>query len=192
MVPLSSSGPVAPLNVRKRSNGSQTSSVEPARHPAIKHSKETLKSKHNVDLSGLTSIGEDTTLLNSTVVRKKRSGWFGRSKKDAEVQQGQPQAQETATEKASAEQPAGSPQSSEFPIRKSRLGGGKKGFSKWIGRMGREKGIDTTVTEAGKCLRVQDCVMEHDLLTPHRHYHDDPPLARLTILILVTVTFEQR
>lgn len=171
MVPPSSSGTVAPLNVRKRSNGSQTSSVEPARHPAVKPSRETLKSKPNLDMSGLTSVDGDTTLMNPSGVRKKRSGWFGRSKKDHGAQDDLPEVSGSPAVKS-----PGSAESSEFPIRKSRLGGGKKGFSKWIGRMGREKGVDTTVAEADTTMMTHHSLDSlFSSLSPSPSSNDNPP-----------------
>ncbi|EME48825.1 hypothetical protein DOTSEDRAFT_162654 [Dothistroma septosporum NZE10] len=175
MVPPSISGTVAPLNVRKRSNGSQTSTVDPARRPTVKPSKDTLRSKHNVDLSGLTSWGEDTTLLSPTVVRKKRSGWFGRSKKGSGAQS---PAQDSTVGQASTVVPPGSAQSSEFPIRKSRLGKGKNGLSKWIGRMSREKGLATTVTETDITTMTHHSLDSlFSSLSPSPSSNDNPPPA---------------
>ncbi|KAK4508136.1 hypothetical protein PRZ48_001874 [Zasmidium cellare] len=172
MVPPSSpAGTVAPLNVRKRSNGSQTSSEGTQPRLTVKTSAEGLSRKATTtDNSGLMSIDEESTMMTPTVVRKKRSGWFGRSKKDAtpeskatptstptaldrlddrqERRQSRILQKHAAPQKALPEEPPMSAQSSEFPIRKKRFGDGKKGFSKWIGRMGREKGVDTTMTEA--------------------------------------------
>lgn len=174
MVPPSSpAGTVAPLSIRKRSNGSQTSSEDTGRRLTVKTSTEALSRKPTItDPSGLMSIDEDSTLMTPTVVRKKRSGWFSRSKKDTapestasaspaataldrlddrqERRQSRILQKSVTQDKTVLEEPPASAQSSEFPIRKNHRFGGKKGFSRWIGRMGREKGVDTTVTEAGE------------------------------------------
>lgn len=173
MVDPSSPANVAPLNVRKRSNGSQLSSDGSHRQPTVKTSVEALnRRQHNTDVSGLHSIDEDSTVTTPTMVRKKRSGWFGRGKKDADVENDttivasptiSPKFEDPTSRRGSRmlqsespgskplpEEPPLSAQSSEFPIRKHRFAGGKKGFAKWIGRMGREKGADTTMTEAGE------------------------------------------
>lgn len=176
VVPPSSPGMVAPLNVRKRSIGDQLN-VDTQRRPTTKASDDTLRRKHfNADVSALASIDEDTAVTTPTIFRRKRSGWFGRSKKDVD-EEAQPRpspseagrsalnrfgeresrrrstflSKDSPNNKSLPEDPPLSGQSSEFPIRKHRFGKSKKGFSKWLGLMGREKGEDTTmVTDPGR------------------------------------------
>jgi serine/threonine-protein kinase HSL1 (negative regulator of Swe1 kinase) len=119
--------------------------------------------------SQLMVIDEDSTLLTTpTIVRKKRSGWFGRNRSELDTEntlassalaglESKPDSRQSQTignvpTVTSPAGPAGSASSSEFPIRKPRFGAGKKGFSRWIGKIGRDRGIDTSTTEAGKSL----------------------------------------
>lgn len=162
VVPPSSSGVVAPLNVRKRSNGSDSSSrVE--RQPSVKRSDERLSHKRTHEtIGGLEAIEEDTTLpAVPTAVHKKRS-WFGLAK-TAEEQNPQRSTQSLTTTTHAQDlkqrrssrvlsKPPPSPlgpghpteqtpsvDSSEFPIRKTRFTGPKRGFAKWLGRKATEK-----------------------------------------------------
>ncbi|CAK4031664.1 serine threonine- kinase HSL1 [Lecanosticta acicola] len=147
VVPPSSPGAIAPLNVRKRSNGSQLSSDDSRRKPTANASLEGMgRKQHDTDVSGLHSIDEDSTLTTPTVVRKKRSGWFGRGKKEDDTE-ADTTAIDTPRQKPLPTEPPLSAQSSEFPVRKHRFVGGKKGFARWIGRMGREKGLESNMTE---------------------------------------------
>jgi len=167
IVPPSSPGAVAPLNVRKRSNGSGASDETQRRLAAHKSNERLTRKRTNEHVGGLTVIDEDSTLLTvstPTLVRKKKSGWFGLAKKaekDASV--GTPSGYEDLDDrmqrrpsndtgqKATPMQPPLSAQSGEFPIRKKRFGGGRKGFSKWLGKMGGEKDDDAMDdTEIGK------------------------------------------
>ena len=166
VVPPSPSGSVAPLNVRKRSNGSGTSSTESQAQVNVKTSNEHLgRRRANDNIGGLAVIDEDSTLPSvppetPTIVRKKRSGWFGLNKKAAE-QETKPSRSSTPEPfrdlddrrerkpsavlvkptvlKSLPPEPPASAQSSEFPIRKPQLGGRKKGLSRWLGRIGGEK-----------------------------------------------------
>lgn len=159
-----SSPAIAPLNVHKRSSVSPASEDNPSlRRLATRQTNGMIEIRPLNDQPQLMVIDEDSTLLTTpTVVRKKRSGWFGRTKKDgegdtdvtlassAEAQQSQTLTPGNTTFGASP--PAGSAISSEFPIRKPRFGAGKNGFSKWIGKIGRDKGGDASTTEAGKSI----------------------------------------
>lgn len=164
VVPPSSPGTVAPLNVRKRSNGSEASD-EIQRRLSVQKSSERLTRKRTTEhIGGLTAIDENSTLTPTpTIVRKKRSGWFGLAKKpEAEStapssvlyddlddrKQGRP-SKGLTKEKVLPDEPPPSAQSSEFPIRKKRFGGGKGGFGKWLGRKAVEKD-ETDVTDLGK------------------------------------------
>lgn len=158
VVPPSSPGTVAPLNVRKRSNGSE-SSQESQRHRTGKASTERLTRKRTNDqIGGLTAIDEDSELPSTpTVLRKKKSGWFGLKKSETDNQDARPRTPgfedlddrkqrrsnrvlgENKVEKALPAEPPLSAQSSEFPLRKKRFAGGKKAFGKWLGRVGGEK-----------------------------------------------------
>jgi hypothetical protein len=162
VVSPSSPGGIAPLNVRKTGSSSPASDETcNMKKPSTKASKETLGRKRTNETSHLMAIDEDSTLLATpTIVRKKRSGWFSRMKKDADTRAdgdstlinatptGAMEDKPTTQGKPLPQEPP-SATSSEFPIRKNRFGNGKNGFSKWIGKMSREKGVDTTMTEPG-------------------------------------------
>jgi serine/threonine-protein kinase HSL1, negative regulator of Swe1 kinase len=164
VIPPSSPGTVAPLNVRKRSNGSEASNETQQRLSAQK-SHEYLVAKRSPDhIGGLTAIDEDSTLpVTPTVVRKKRSGWFGLSKKtdnisptttgtglDDPEERRQRNSRILPQDKALPADPPMSEQSSEFPIRKKRFGGGKGGFGKWLGRKAMEKDVEADATDLGR------------------------------------------
>lgn len=170
IVPPSSPGTVAPLNVRKRSNGSEVSH-EPRHHLRALQSQERLGRKATPETpSSLAPIEEDKILPLQHVLRKKKSGWFGLARKapDPDLI---PSRADTPTalldldgrtkrrsnvlrmpykpEKPLPVEPPGSALSSEFPIRKKRFGSGKKGFSKWLGRVGRSGGEQEEGDTAG-------------------------------------------
>ncbi|KAF7187403.1 putative serine/threonine-protein kinase HSL1 [Pseudocercospora fuligena] len=206
VVPPSSPGTVAPLNVRKRSSGNQLNK-DVQRRPTTKASSDTLRRKHAVaaDVSALESIDEDTTLTTPTLVRKKRSGWFGRIKRDVEEDghPGRPTSKaarsilttsdetdarrrstlltkDSPNSKSLPDEPPLSAQSSEFPIRKHRFGNSKKGFSKWLGRMGREKGDDTTmITEPDTTTMLTNQSLDSlfSSTSPAPSSNDSPPTA---------------
>ncbi|KAK4948967.1 serine/threonine-protein kinase gin4 [Elasticomyces elasticus] len=178
VVAPSSPGTVAPLNVRKRSNGSEASD-ETQRRLTSQRSGERLTRKRTMEtVGGLTAIDEDSTLpATPTVVRKKRSGWFGLSKK-VEASEGQAtpgasmldlddrlQKQSSRTpvmEKVLPEGPPMSGVSSEFPLRKKRFGAGKGGFGKWLGRKLVEKeNLDATEMTAGKPTSSLSLKLDH-------------------------------
>jgi hypothetical protein len=159
MVSSCSPGSVAPLNVRKRpSHGMLEDGIR--KQPVARDSGDaSIMDSHEVETSALESINENSVLTTPTMVRKKRSGWFGRAKKEENL--GTPTQQEkrksvlqlnpTSAGDGSANQPPLSSRSSEFPIRKPRPANDKKGFSKWLGKMRREKAGDTNMTnEPGK------------------------------------------
>ena len=167
VVPPSPSGAVAPLNVRKRSNESEASSSESQRQLKPMMSNDHLSRRRANDKVGrLTVIEEDTTVQQETptVVRKKKS-WFGLNKKAPNIEERKhtepvtPEPWQDAddgkkrrpsrvlikplpSEKALPDDPPLSGQSSEFPIRKKRFAGGKKGFTKWLGRKAVQKDED--------------------------------------------------
>ena len=164
VVPPSSSGTVAPLNVRKRSNDSE-SSGDVGRRLSVKTSDSQFSRRRTREtIGGLTAIDENTAMPASpTLVRKKRSGWFGLAKKETDDssalsgvttpntwenlddrKEGRPSRvlSKPPPAKALPEEPPLSAQSSEFPIRKKRFGGGKSGFSKWLGKIGGNKDED--------------------------------------------------
>ncbi len=177
VVPPSSPGAVAPLNVRKRSNGSEASSG-PRRTLSVKTSTDHLSTRQaNDQHGGLEVIDEDTTLTATpAVVRKKRSGWFELTKKII-TQDRKPSTSATPTsfqerddrqqkrpsrvlskpppEKVVPEEPPGSAQSSEFPIRKDKLFGGKSGLSKWLGKKGNAKTEDDGPSGKLQCPTVR-------------------------------------
>lgn len=162
VVPPSSPGMIAPLSVRKRSNGSEASD-DTIRRLNVRPSYERMNSKRSNDRApapALESIDEDAPLPSPqpAVVRKKKSAWFGLSRKAAEHEllpirpdtptafgdlddrttkrQGRLLRKQHVPDKSLPDEPPPSAQSSEFPLRKTRFNGGKKGFSKWLGRFG--------------------------------------------------------
>ncbi|KAK3110778.1 serine/threonine-protein kinase gin4 [Teratosphaeriaceae sp. CCFEE 6253] len=200
VVPPSSPG-VAPLSIRKRSNGSEASD-DTLRRLAMQRSSERLTRKRTMEtVGGLTAIDEDSTLPSSTptIVRKKRSGWFGLAKKP-EATEGQATPGASAqdlddrlakkpsrlkmNDKALSNVPPASGVSSELPLRKKRFGGGKGGFGKWLGRKLVEKeAIDVTVMTAADTTgttfthpnRSLDSLFSSASPTPSSH--DGPPAA---------------
>ena len=163
VVPPSPSGNIAPLNVRKRSNGSEASDGSQKRLTAKTSNDRLSRKRTNENFGGLEVIDEDTTTAAAgpaTTVRKKRSGWFGLGKKQAD-EYGESSDPVTPTwqslddrkerrpsrvlskqpppMKAVTEDPPLSAQSSEFPIRNKKPGKGKSAFSKWLGKMGGDK-----------------------------------------------------
>ena len=180
VVPPSSPGSVAPLNVRKCSPGSQES-PESQRVLGNKPSNETLRLRRANEASHhLAPIDEDTALATPTVVRKKRSGWLGLGRKDVESdvrsdvsvthpnlstlddryerRSSKATANEGSKEKALPDEPPLSAQSSEFPIRKKRFGGGRRGFAKWLGRKLSETEDDTLGREGGEFTCLQSSI----------------------------------
>ncbi|KAK5115405.1 hypothetical protein LTR85_009865 [Meristemomyces frigidus] len=163
MVPPSSPGTVAPLNVRKRSNGSEASDVT-IRRLSMQRSHERLTRKRTTEhVGGLAAIDEDSTLPTTpAVARKKKSGWFGLVKEaemesptvtsisydDLDDRKQRRPSRVLTKDKALPAEPPLSAQSSEFPIRKKRFGQGKGGFGKWLGRKAIEKD-DADVTDIG-------------------------------------------
>lgn len=158
IVPPSSPAAVAPLNVRKRSNGSDNESSSPAQRLNVRPLQERLEKKRSPEpIASLEPIDEDNILPTPSAVRKKRAGWFGLARKTPEPdvvpnRPNTPSAMLELGERSSKrnsymmsklqkplpQEPPVSVMSSEFPIRKKRFGGGKKGFSKWLGSMGTE------------------------------------------------------
>ncbi|SMY23257.1 unnamed protein product [Zymoseptoria tritici ST99CH_1A5] len=195
VVQPSPSGTVAPLNIRKAGSSSPASDdTYNMRKPTSKASIETLGRKRTNDPAHLMAIDEESTLLATpTIMRKKRSGWFGRARKEVgtEMEGGRSfmspssdgmadmsqQSRATMRSRAVPQQPA-SASSSEFPIRKPLFGNGKTGFSKWIGRLGREKGVDNTMTEADTTMRTNASLDSlFSAASPTPSTDDAPPSA---------------
>jgi hypothetical protein len=165
MVPASSPVTVAPLNVRKRSTSSDDDLQTPVQRLNVRTSNERLDRKRSIEpIAILEPIEEDSILQNPSAVRKKKS-WFGLARRTPEpdfaparpeastetVDLGDPSAKRSSyvlskLQKPLPQDPPVSALSSDFPIRKKRFGGGKKGFSKWLGMKGMDKhdGDDTT------------------------------------------------
>jgi serine/threonine-protein kinase HSL1 (negative regulator of Swe1 kinase) len=170
MVASSSPAAVAPLNVRKRSNGSDEALHAAPQRLTLRPSHERLEKKRSiVPVAALEPIEEDSILASPSVVRKKRSGWFGRARRTPEpelVAAGSESPAATTKlgdssskrssyvlsrlQKPLPQDPPASALSSEFPIRKKRFAGGKKGFSKWLGMKGVDKNDEGDTT--GKSL----------------------------------------
>lgn len=159
MVPPSSPAAIPPLNVRKRQSGSDDESCTQAQRLHARPSNERLEKKLSIEpIASLEPIAEDSVLPSPTVVRKKRSGWFGLTRKTPEpdfiaarpetpltsLRVDEPSAKRSSfimskLHKPLPQDPPVSALSSEFPIRKKRFGAGKKGFSKWLSMRGMEK-----------------------------------------------------
>lgn len=167
IVPPSSPVTVAPLNVRKRGDGSGNNDDASGERLHTRSSHERLEMKRGVDpIAALEPIDEDSVLSPTPLVRKKRSGWFGRARKTpepdfvpmrSETPSGLLISKDNASKRSSTvmarlqkplpQEPPASALSSEFPIRKKRFGGNKNGFAKWLGRKGpsnRNEEGDTT------------------------------------------------
>ena len=165
MVPASSPATVAPLNVHKRSTSSDDDLHTPVQRLNIRNSNERLNKKRSIEpIAILEPIEEDSILQNPSAVRKKKS-WFGLARKTPEpdfaparpetpsaaLDLGDPSTKRSSyvlskLQKPLPQEPPVSALNSEFPIRKKRFGGGKKGFSKWLSMKGVDKhdGDDTT------------------------------------------------
>lgn len=166
VVPPSPSGNVAPLNVRKRSNGSEASDDTQAQL-RMKSSRERLQKKRSMEPgNGLSSIREDAPEPETPVVRKKKSGWFGLSRKNVIENEPKQSARPTTpsgmpwadlgdraatpepgtfakkAEKDLPGEPPFSATSSEFPTRAKKEATGKKGFSKWLGKVTGDRKVD--------------------------------------------------
>ncbi|KAK5115137.1 hypothetical protein LTR62_001834 [Meristemomyces frigidus] len=166
VVPMSSPA-VAPLNVRKRNNGSE-SSDDNLRRLAGQKSAERLTHKRTMEhVGGLAVIDEDSMLTATpTMVRKKRSGWFGladrlhlsegRASPGASSDESYNRLQKRPSRLGLQEHvlPAGAAQSDiskDTPLQKKRFGGGKAGFGKWLGRkLGDKQPGDMSETMLGE------------------------------------------
>jgi hypothetical protein len=177
MVPPSSPDSIAPLSIRKRSekNGRSDSPVTQLERNTNLARTNQLQDIHTA--RGLESIAEDSVLDTPTVIRKKRSGWFGLNKKDGEfdgrsaisgatalsynalgerVEQDHSAGRIDLTESSHLQTgPSFATHCGEFHMRNKRPSIAKRGLAKWIGRIGRDKGEDSTLTqEGGKCRRA--------------------------------------
>lgn len=173
VVPPSSPATVRPLNVRKRSNGSENGS-EAQKTASVKTSHDHLSHRQSHGhLGGLEVIEEDTTLsaVAPETVRKKRSGWFGLSKKTADPskqpscaaaptlvdlddpQQRQPSRalSKPLAERDVTQTPPLSSQSSEFQIRKDKTRSGRQVLTKWLGKKGSNKNDAVNQTGMLRC-----------------------------------------
>lgn len=176
MVPPSSPVTVAPLNVRKRTDSSGNYETS-AQHLHTRSSHERLEKKRSIEpIAALEPIDEDSMLPATPLVRKKRSGWFGRARKTPEpdfvsgwpdTPSGLLDSEERVSKRSSnmiarlqkplPKEPPVSALSSEFPIRKKRFAGGKNGFAKWLGRKGPGNKIeegDTTGERGASCVSL--------------------------------------
>ncbi len=155
IVPPSSPGVVAPLNVRKRSNGSEASDDTQRRLSAQRSVERLSNRKHlNEHVGGLTAIDEDTTLPPTPVlVRKKRSGWFGLGKKieasspttlgaahlDLADRLEKRPSRVLTKDKALLAEAHRTGMLEEAPARKKVFAGGRSGFGKWLNRKRSDK-----------------------------------------------------
>jgi serine/threonine-protein kinase HSL1 (negative regulator of Swe1 kinase) len=185
MVPASSPAAVAPLNVRKSRSSIDNDTGTPSQRPHTRSSHGHVEKNRSPEpLTTLEAIDEDPVSEMPTAVRKKKSGWFGLARKTPELDAvaSRPNTPSTAldtnermskrssivlnkiqNEKLPPVEPPTSAVSSEFPMRKKRFGGGKHGFSKWLGRKGadskNEEG-DTT----GKSKYISSLLVETILI----------------------------
>ncbi|TKA22853.1 hypothetical protein B0A50_07753 [Salinomyces thailandicus] len=164
VVPPSSPGTIAPLNVRKRSNGSEASDESQRRLNVQKSNERLAHKRSNARIGELAAIDEDSALpATPTLLRKKRSGWFGLAKKQDldtstvesiqyedldDRKSRRPSTVLTKREKAMPAEPPVTVRSNEHPLRKKRFGYGKGGLSKWLGRRAVEKG-EKDITDPG-------------------------------------------
>lgn len=173
-VPASSPLAIAPLNVRKRSNGAEAGEDSRGRLTVQQPHEHVRRQRSRETTTVLEAIDENEVLPPpARELRKKKSGWFALGKKTAESESDRPGMTDQAAyvsqggrlkrrssdalskapvQKPLPEEPPMSAVSSEFPLRKKRFGGGKRGFSKWLGRLGAEgKGPeDETIGESWK------------------------------------------
>ncbi|GIZ39487.1 hypothetical protein CKM354_000286900 [Cercospora kikuchii] len=186
VVPPTSPAVVAPLNVRKRNTGSPASD-DTLRKVATKRSAESLQRRaRNLDSSGLASIDENSALGSPQVVRKKRSNWFGLSKKEDEVLNGDTlvdvdgkveRRKSTVISKPSHADAAAPLVSTTEQARKSRPTNEKKGFAKWFSKMGRDKGVeDSNMDELDTTMRTNGSLNSlFSSASPVPSSNDNPP-----------------
>jgi hypothetical protein len=158
----------------------------------------------------LEAIDEDTVLTATpTVVRKKRSGWFGLSKKPVEQSQ-HPNQREMPSPLSQAddrkerrpskvlsklpppralpEEPPQSAQSSEFPIRKKRPDGAKSALSRFWGRIGGDRdGVDPS----GRFNSIHS-VDKRELIYCSREHDHAERVSRLFLFVVVAGAIERR
>ncbi|KAI5371169.1 Putative serine/threonine-protein kinase, active [Septoria linicola] len=188
VVSPTSPGAVAPLSIIKRNNGSPASD-DTIRRVAAKGSADSLyRRQKNVDQSGLMSIDEHSALGTPSMVRKKKSGWFSRNKKDDETLNGQTLVNvdlkdERRKSSAMSKTTPGSPGELAVPghtednVRKVRFAGGKKGFSKWLSKMGREKGLDNSLVNDMDTTMLTNASLDSlfSSASPAPSSNDNPP-----------------
>jgi serine/threonine protein kinase len=169
LVQPSSPDSIAPLSIRKR--GERNEQIEYPLTPLERNAAAApiKQSEESRPAHGLESIAEDSILDTPTIIRRKRSGWFGLRKDSgfddhsgtAEAAMsnsnalGERAEQDRSTADAktieSNDLQAGQSfaQSEEAPLRKKRLNIAKRGFAKLVGRIGKDKGEDLVMTERG-------------------------------------------
>ncbi|KAF2212144.1 hypothetical protein CERZMDRAFT_111924 [Cercospora zeae-maydis SCOH1-5] len=186
VVPPNSPGAVAPLNVRKRNTGSPASD-DTLRKIATKRSAESLQRKaRNMDTSGLASIDENSALGTPPVVRKKRSNWFGLSKKEDDMLNGDTlvdadgkdeRRKSTVISKPSPAAAAAPLASTTEQTRKLRSAHEKKGFVKWFSKKGRAKGVDdSNIDDLDTTMRTNDSLNSlFSSASPVPSSNDNPP-----------------
>ena len=192
IVPPSSPGTVAPLNVRKRSNGSEGSSDSQKRLNAKTSHDRLSQRRANETFGGLEAIEEDATLTSTpAVVRKKRSGWFGLAKKPEDQVnessdpttpaglQGLDDRREKRQSRVLSKQPPSRAFLAETPYSaksdrptdsKKKLGGGKKAFSRWLGRIGGEEEVPNG---PGEFIFLLACSHKTELIFRRRRIDSD-------------------
>ncbi|KAI7521127.1 hypothetical protein KC331_g19901, partial [Hortaea werneckii] len=163
VVPPSSPGTVAPLNVRKCT--SSLSHDEAQRNLNVKDSRERLQHKRsNARMGELTAIEENRALQPATnFLRKKQSGWFGLAKKQdpdtSAVESIQyedldnnnnrrPSNVLTKKEKTLPPEPPASTEPTDLPTSKKRFNYSKHGLGKWLGRKAARK-ASADIMDAG-------------------------------------------
>jgi hypothetical protein len=186
MVPVSSPAAVAPLKVRKSGSSADNDIGTPTQRPHSRSSHGHVEKNRGPEpLTTLEAIDEDPLSEMPAAVRKKKSGWFGLARKTPELDAVTSRSNTPSTaldfneriskrssivlnklqnEKPMPMEPPTSAVSSEFPIRKKRFGGGKNGFSKWLGR----KGIDSKNEEGdttGKLKPISSLFIATILIT---------------------------
>jgi len=224
MVPASSPAAVAPLKVRKSRSIIDNDIGTPTQRPRSSHGR--MERNRNLEtLNTLEAIDEDHSTEMPPVVRKKKSGWFGLARKTPELDTvaARPNTPLTTLDfndriskrssivlnKLQNEKPLPleptSAVSSEFPIRKKRFGGGKTGFSKWLGRKGNDSRNEEGDTTGNKSKPTLSLLVAIILITrlqllrpwrihrwtpsflPHLHRRRSPVLLQPTHLLAQSV-----
>ncbi|KAI6968353.1 Pkinase-domain-containing protein [Hortaea werneckii] len=180
VVPSSSPGTVAPLNVRKCTGSLPHDEAQ--RNLNVKDSRERLQHKRsNARIGELTAIEENRVLQPATnFLRKKQSGWFGLAKKQDpdtsavesiqyedldDNNRNRPSTALTKKEKTLPPEPPASTEPTDLPTSKKRFNYSKHGLGKWLGRKAAKKASADTI-DAGDTT-FADSTLNNTIQTNH-------------------------